>query len=95
MKNPVSQSWDDFHRLFRKKVATFGTEAVIESVPLLKKGTSVGARFPLPPWASRPTRGLTAPAGLHHHVRYVRLDNVAVPVIIQQRQGAPGCGHAA
>lgn len=47
---------------------------------------------PLPPAAC--AHRLTAPTGLYHHVRYVSLDNVAVPVIVEQRGGAGWWAHS-
>lgn len=58
-----------------------------QSFPFLRKA--------ILPQAACITHKLTTPAGLDHHVRYIRLDNVAVPVIVEQRQRAPRCRHAA
>lgn len=81
--------------MLRKRELSFRTEAVMGSFPPLKKGYLCEGVSAYPTLGRPSTHGLATPTGLDHHVRYVSLDNVAVPVVVEQRQGAPGRGHTA
>lgn len=54
---------------------------------------SPGQHRSCPPASSGSGSGTTA--GIDNHVGDVGLDDVAVPVIVEQREGATLCGHAA
>ena len=78
-------------------MSIFWTEAVRGPHPTIKEEHLRQGVFACPPFppAACATHRLTAHTNLYHHVRYVSLDNVAVPVIVEQREGAPDGGHTA